>query len=91
MNKEDFDPVIPTQQQTLDIVNSNTNYQTLAALILKNIPISDHRTTALRLLLESKMTLIHGITHHIPVDTQIAKALETTVKVIKDAREKDNV
>ncbi len=65
MRVEDFSPIVPTKQQTETMNRFNQRYQDLAQSIIDetNVPVNVHRTAALRLLLESKMTLIHGITH----------------------------
>ncbi len=59
----DFYPNVPTAAQSDLIVRFTESYRNLAAEIVSEVPPSSHRTTALRKLLESKMTLIHGITH----------------------------
>jgi hypothetical protein len=59
----DFVPNKPTQDQLELLESVNREYLKLAEGTLANVPSSAHRTAALRLLLESKMTLIHGITH----------------------------
>ena len=67
MQLSDFSPTIPTADQLDQIKLVNSDYEKLALVILSSgIPPSAHRTAALRLLLESKMTLIHGITHPQP-------------------------
>jgi hypothetical protein len=68
MQLSDFSPTIPTPEQLHSIQLANYDYKKLAQVILTDplIPPSAHRTAALRLLLESKMTLIHGITHPQP-------------------------
>ena len=66
MNLSDFSPTVPTvptAKQKSGIDFFNIVYAELAANILNIGEPSAHRTAALRLLLESKMTLIHGITH----------------------------
>ena len=62
MNLDDFSPTVPTETQKSEIDYYSKAYIYLATDILIQSP-SAHRTAALRLLLESKMTLIHGITH----------------------------
>ena len=66
MQLSDFSPTIPTADQIDQINLVNADYSTLADIVLQDIAPSAHRTAALRLLLESKMTLIHGITHPQP-------------------------
>ena len=69
MNIGDFSPVVPTDGQVLVIKKFNDLYLDLATAIrchgeTKMTSLEGpHITAALRLLLESKMTLIHGITH----------------------------
>ena len=59
----DFSPTKPTEEQLETIAAINREYSHLAEGTLLNVAPSTHRTAALRLLLESKMTLIHGVTH----------------------------
>lgn len=66
MQLNDFQVMVPNSEQLEDIQNFGIRYQELAEIILDEVKPSGHRTAALRLLLESKMTLIHGITHPIP-------------------------
>jgi hypothetical protein len=63
MNLTDFGPTKPTQDQIETIEAINREYSKLAEGTLINVTPSAHRTAALRLLLESKMTLVHGVTH----------------------------
>lgn len=63
MKIEDFIAVVPTEEQKDALAKISTEYKLTAEEIFKRIPSSAHRSAALRLLLESKMTLIHGITH----------------------------
>ena len=63
MQLNHFSPVVPDAGTILIINNVTAAYETLASAILNIGPASAHRTAALRKLLESKMTLIHGITH----------------------------
>ena len=63
MQIEDFKPTIPTDGQIHAIRQLTTVYTHLAQEILDGVEPSAHRTDALRKLLESKMTLIHGLTH----------------------------
>ena len=69
MNIGDFSPVVPTEEQVLVIKKFNELYWDLACAIRTHGETvmtkleGPHITAALRLLLESKMTLIHGITH----------------------------
>jgi len=65
MRIEDFSPnAVSPEDQTL-IREVTANYVNLAKYLLNNNEIegSAHKTAALRLLLESKMTLIQAITH----------------------------
>ena len=63
MQIEDFKPTVPDQATSELIRAFHQVFGELAAGILGQVPPSAHRTDALRKLLESKMTLIHGITH----------------------------
>jgi hypothetical protein len=63
MNLTDFSPTKPTTEQLETIEAINREYSHLAEGTVLNVPSSAHRNRALRLLLESKMTLIHGVTH----------------------------
>lgn len=63
MKANDFVAVKATDDQMQLINMYSEQYQDLAADIIASVNASPHRTAALRLLLESKMTLIHGITH----------------------------
>jgi hypothetical protein len=63
MDFGDFFPNKPNEWQLKQIEEITKDYQALASAILENTASSAHRTAALRLLLESKMTLIHGVTH----------------------------
>lgn len=63
MKIEDFSPTAATPAQFKLIDGVTAKYADIASRIISVIPESAHRTAALRLLLESKMTLIHGITH----------------------------
>jgi hypothetical protein len=63
MRIEDFAPAIPNGK-TLELMQRfNDAFGELAEDIIGAVEPSAHRTDALRKLLESKMTLIHGITH----------------------------
>ena len=63
MQIEDFNPVI-LHGKTLELMERfNDAFGELAEDIIGAVEPSAHRTAALRKLLESKMTLIHGITH----------------------------
>lgn len=63
MRIEDFSPTIPSSEAALSVVEVSAAYRNLAVLILEQVPGNAHRTDALRKLLESKMTLIHALTH----------------------------
>ena len=64
MQLSDFSPVrVLTSEQSALLLQAEGAYQALASRILDEVAPSAHRTASLRLLLESKMTLIHGITH----------------------------
>lgn len=66
MNIDDFRPVPPaklTPDQLFNIDQVNVEFEATADFVISDIPSSAHRTAALRLLLEAKMTLTHGITH----------------------------
>lgn len=63
MKLSDFSPAVPSDLQIAEIEFYTKLYSMLAGQILNTDKPSAHRTAALRLLLESKMTLIHGITH----------------------------
>lgn len=65
MNLTDFVASVPTAEQLALIADFSTSFQFLAGQIEHNVPNSAHRTSALRKLLEAKMTLIHGITHDV--------------------------
>lgn len=64
MQPSDFLPVrVLTEEQSDLLRKFETAYASLALIVIEAMPNSAHRTAALRKLLESKMTLIHGITH----------------------------
>lgn len=63
MNLEDFLAVRVTKEQMISVRRAESNYFNLAQMIEQTVVPSAHRTAALRFLLESKMTLIQGITH----------------------------
>lgn len=63
MNLNDFRSNTPTPEQMVLLEQATNGYEALATRILEEVSNSAHRTAALRLLLESKMMLIHGITH----------------------------
>jgi hypothetical protein len=53
-------------KKTINLLHEiEANYVNLAIYLNEQdgIPVNPHRTAALRLLLESKMTMIHAITH----------------------------
>lgn len=63
MDIKDFSPTVPNDA-VQDLISDITyNYMYLANRIFEKVGSTPHRTAALRKLLESKMTLIHGITH----------------------------
>lgn len=66
MQLSDFSPTKPSLEQSGLILQADDMYADIAEQILNEIKPSAHRTAALRLLLESKMALIHGITHPQP-------------------------
>jgi hypothetical protein len=63
MRIEDFSPTVPDATRRALIETFNFGFAELATAIIGGVSPSAHRTDALRKLLESKMTLIHGITH----------------------------
>ena len=63
MRIEDFSSTVPTADTQLRITEVAAAYRNLVVLIHEQVPGSAHRTDALRKLLESRMTLIHGLTH----------------------------
>jgi hypothetical protein len=63
MNANDFQSNVPSVDQQDLMSDMAIYYQDIADTIIGRVGPSAHRTAALRLLLESKMTLIHGITH----------------------------
>lgn len=65
MNLSDFQAAVPTPLQVRQLEYYTEKFALLAADILAQVPATAHRTAALRLLLEAKMTLIHGITHEV--------------------------
>jgi hypothetical protein len=71
MQLSDFKPTIPGPMEQEWIKAIGEVYYRLADNIVRAIPSSAHRTAALRLLLESKMTLIHGITHPVLTASEI--------------------
>ena len=74
MNIFDFEPNAASAGQIEQIRAIQEKFQLLAFDILFEIPNSAHRTSALRHLLDAKMTLVHAITH--PQTLQLQKAYE---------------
>jgi hypothetical protein len=63
MDIQDFRPKKADAGQIALIKQIEDQYVALAGEILRLTAPSAHRTAALRLLLESKMTMTHSITH----------------------------
>jgi hypothetical protein len=63
MDINDFHPQTISESGAELIKKFETLYSNLAAEIMASTARSAHQTAALRLLLESKMTLVHSITH----------------------------
>jgi hypothetical protein len=63
MDIQDFYPVTVDDWQKAKIEEIGQAYATLAGFILTNTASSAHRTAALRLLLDSKMTMVHALSH----------------------------
>ena len=63
MNQSDFTPAVPTPDQVSALEAINKIFYDTAQMSEGLVPPSAHRTAALRLLLQAKMTLTHAITH----------------------------
>lgn len=62
MDITDFHAVCTSESQQNLIKEISAKYAELAGQILRTTAPSAHRTAAMRLLLESKMTMIHAVT-----------------------------
>ena len=63
MKTGDFQYARATSEQLMVIDRMTAEFVKLATIIQEDVPVSAHRTAALRKMLEAKMTLVHGITH----------------------------
>lgn len=63
MDIQDFYAKPMCESDTKLAAQIGEKYAVLAGEILRTTAPSAHRTAALRLLLESKMTMIHGLSH----------------------------